>query len=400
MTRVYIISNLKKDNKNILKMTGNIRVNKGLAGVITDDTSVSKVMAETNSLTYRGYAVQDLCEKCSWEEVAFLMVNEELPSSKKLADFIEKEKGYRNISKDLLDVIHKFPKAAHPMDTLRTCVSYLGMEDKRIWDNSLVTNMDKYIQMLAKIPTIISATYRCKKGEKIIAPRNDLTASENFFNMCFGKIPGKEVIKAFDVSLILYAEHSFNASTFASRVITSTTSDIYSAICGGIGALKGPLHGGANEQVMHMLKEIGEVKNAKKWILDALAKKKKIMGFGHRVYRSGDSRVPTMTKYAEKMASITGGEKWIQISNILKDTMIKEKNIYPNLDFPAGPAYYMMGFDIDMFTPLFVMSRITGWTAHIMEQTADNRIIRPLSDYIGSAQRKVLSIEERKAGKV
>ena len=400
MTRVYIISNLKKDNKNILKMTGNIKVNKGLAGVITDDTSVSKVMAETNSLTYRGYAVQDLCEKCSWEEVAFLMVNEELPSSKKLADFIEKEKGYRNISKDLLDIIHKFPKAAHPMDTLRTCVSYLGMEDKRIWDNSLVTNMDKYIQMLAKIPTIISATYRCKKGEKIIAPRNDLTASENFFNMCFGKIPGKEVIKAFDVSLILYAEHSFNASTFASRVITSTTSDIYSAICGGIGALKGPLHGGANEQVMHMLKEIGEVKNAKKWILDALAKKKKIMGFGHRVYRSGDSRVPTMTKYAEKMASITGGEKWIQISNILKDTMIKEKNIYPNLDFPAGPAYYMMGFDIDMFTPLFVMSRITGWTAHIMEQTADNRIIRPLSDYIGSAQRKVLSIEERKAGKV
>tara|TARA_B100001741_G_scaffold107552_1_gene88612 strand:+ start:352 stop:1497 length:1146 start_codon:yes stop_codon:yes gene_type:complete len=381
-------------------MTGNIKVNKGLAGVITDDTSVSKVMAETNSLTYRGYAVQDLCEKCSWEEVAFLMVNEELPSSKKLADFIEKEKGYRNISKDLLDIIHKFPKAAHPMDTLRTCVSYLGMEDKRIWDNSLVTNMDKYIQMLAKIPTIISATYRCKKGEKIITPRNDLTASENFFNMCFGKIPGKEVIKAFDVSLILYAEHSFNASTFASRVITSTTSDIYSAICGGIGALKGPLHGGANEQVMHMLKEIGEVKNAKKWILDALAKKKKIMGFGHRVYRSGDSRVPTMTKYAEKMASITGGEKWIQISNILKDTMIKEKNIYPNLDFPAGPAYYMMGFDIDMFTPLFVMSRITGWTAHIMEQTADNRIIRPLSDYIGSAQRKVLSIEERKAEKV
>ena len=400
MTRVYIISNLKKDNKNILKMTGNIKANKGLAGVITDDTSVSKVMAETNSLTYRGYAVQDLCEKCSWEEVAFLMVNEELPSSKKLADFIEKEKGYRNISKDLLVVIHKFPKAAHPMDTLRTCVSYLGMEDKRIWDNSLVTNMDKYIQMLAKIPTIISATYRCKKGEKIIAPRNDLTASENFFNMCFGKIPGKEVIKAFDVSLILYAEHSFNASTFASRVITSTTSDIYSAICGGIGALKGPLHGGANEQVMHMLKEIGEVENAKKWILDALAKKKKIMGFGHRVYRSGDSRVPTMTKYAEKMASITGGEKWIQISNILKDTMIKEKNIYPNLDFPAGPAYYMMGFDIDMFTPLFVMSRITGWTAHIMEQTADNRIIRPLSDYIGSAQRKVLSIEERKAEKV
>ena len=377
-------------------MAENIKVAKGLAGVITDETSVSKVMAETNSLTYRGYAVQDLCEKCSWEEVAFLMVNKELPSSNELTDFIKKEKEYRNISKDLLDVIHKFPKGSHPMDTLRTGVSYLGMEDDRIWDNSAVSNMDKYIRMLAKIPTIIAAAYRHKKGKAFIDPSNDLTASENFFHMCFGKIPAKEVIKAFDVSLILYAEHSFNASTFASRVITSTTSDIYSAVCGGIGALKGPLHGGANEQVMHMLKEIGEVKNAKKWILNALVNKKKVMGFGHRVYKSGDSRVPTMTKYAEKMALFTGGEKWIQISNVLRDTMIKEKNIYPNLDFPAGPAYYMMGFDIEMFTPIFVMSRITGWTAHIMEQAADNRIIRPLSAYVGSAQREVLSIEERK----
>ena len=377
-------------------MAENIKVAKGLAGVITDETSVSKVMAETNSLTYRGYAVQDLCEKCSWEEVAFLMVNKELPSSNELTDFIKKEKEYRNISKDLLDVIHKFPKGSHPMDTLRTGVSYLGMEDDRIWDNSAVVNMDKYIRMLAKIPTIIAAAYRHKIGKPFIEPRNDLSFSENFFHMCFGKVPAEEVIKAFDVSLILYAEHSFNASTFATRVITSTTSDIYSAVCGGIGALKGPLHGGANEQVMHMLKEIGEVKNAKDWILDALKNKRKIMGFGHRVYKSGDSRVPTMRKYAEKIASFTGGEKWIQISNILRDTMIKEKNIYPNLDFPAGPAYYMMGFDIEMFTPIFVMSRITGWTAHIMEQTADNKIIRPLSAYTGSPEREVLSIEDRR----
>ncbi len=377
-------------------MAENIKVAKGLAGVITDETSVSKVMAETNSLTYRGYAVQDLCEKCSWEEVAFLMVNKELPSSNELADFIKTEKEYRNISKDLLDVIHKFPKGSHPMDTLRTGVSYLGMEDDRIWNNSPAVNMDKYIRMLAKIPTIIAAAYRHKIGKPFIKPSNDLSFSENFFHMCFGKVPAKEVIKAFDVSLILYAEHSFNASTFATRVITSTTSDIYSAVCGGIGALKGPLHGGANEQVMHMLKEIGKVKNAKDWILDALKNKRKIMGFGHRVYKSGDSRVPTMRKYAEKIASFTGGEKWIQISNILRDKMIKEKNIYPNLDFPAGPAYYMMGFDIEMFTPIFVMSRITGWTAHIMEQTADNKIIRPLSAYTGSPEREVLSIEDRR----
>ena len=376
-------------------MAETIKVPKGLAGVVTDDTSISKVMPESNSLTYRGYAVQDLCEKCSFEEVAYLMVYGELPLLTELSDFVTKERKYRNISDDLLDVIQKFPKDAHPMDSLRTGVSFLGMEDKRIWDDSFDTNINKYINMLAKIPTIIAATFRNKKGKDFVPPNNNLTFSENFFHMCFDKVPSKEVVKAFDVSLILYAEHSFNASTFTSRVITSTNSDIYSAICGGIGALKGPLHGGANEQVMYMLKEIGEVNNAKHWILDALSNKKKIMGFGHRVYKFGDSRVPTMTKYAKKMASYTGKEKWIQISNILNDTMIEEKNIYPNLDFPAGPAYYMMGFDIEMFTPIFVMSRISGWSAHIIEQAANNRIIRPLSSYIGPAQRKVLSIKDR-----
>ena len=215
-------------------MLENIFVPKGLAGVITDNTSISKVMAKTNSLTYRGYAVQDLCEKCSWEEVAFLLVNGELPSFSEYSDFIEKEREYRNISQDLIDVIKKFPMEAYPMDTLRTGVSFLGLEDKRIWDDSPATNMDKFIQLLAKIPTIIAAFFRHKEGKKIIAPRTDLSASENFFHMCFNKIPEMEVIKAFDVSLILYAEHSFNASTFASRVITSTTSDIYSAVCGGI----------------------------------------------------------------------------------------------------------------------------------------------------------------------
>ena len=376
-------------------MAETIKVPKGLAGVVTDDTSISKVMPESNSLTYRGYAVQDLCEKCSFEEVAYLMVYGELPLLTELSDFVTKEREYRNISDDLLDVIQKFPKDAHPMDSLRTGVSFLGMEDKRIWDDSFDTNINKYINMLAKIPTIIAANFRHKKGKDFVSPNNNLTFSENFFHMCFDKVPSKEVVKAFDVSLILYAEHSFNASTFTSRVITSTNSDIYSAICGGIGALKGPLHGGANEQVMYMLKEIGEVNNAKHWILDALSNKKKIMGFGHRVYKFGDSRVPTMTKYAKKMASSTGKEKWIQISNILNDTMIEEKNIYPNLDFPAGPAYYMMGFDIEMFTPIFVMSRISGWSAHIIEQAANNRIIRPLSSYVGPAQRKVLSIKDR-----
>lgn len=376
-------------------MSDTILAPKGLAGVITDDTAISKVMPESNSLTYRGYRVQDLCETCSFEEVAYLMVNGELPNKTELKAFTDKERDYRRITDDLKTVIGKFPKDAHPMDTLRTGVSFLGMEDKRIWDDSPATNMDKFIGLLARIPTIIAASYRHEKGLDLIEPDKSLTISENFFNMCFGKVPAKEVIKAFDVSLILYAEHSFNASTFATRVITSTTSDMYSAVVGGIGALKGPLHGGANEQVMHMIKEVAEPANAKEWMLDALANKKKVMGFGHRVYRSGDSRVPTMKKYTEKMASFTGEEKWMEIANILEETMVSEKGIYPNLDFPAGPAYYMMGFEIDMFTPIFVMSRITGWCAHIMEQQADNRIIRPLSAYVGSAERDVVPMEKR-----
>jgi 2-methylcitrate synthase len=362
---------------------------KGLAGVVTDETSISKVMPESNSLTYRGYRVQELCEYCTFEEVAYLLVHDDLPTAEALKAFTEKERSYRDLSDALLACISHFPKGAHPMDTLRTGISFLGMEDPRIWDDSPATNMDKYIGLLARIPSIIAASYRHEQGLPYIAPDKSLTISENFFHMCFDKVPAPEVVKAFDVSLILYAEHGFNASTFTTRVITSTTSDMYSAVCGGVGALKGPLHGGANEQVMHMLKEIGDPAIARQWMLDALAQKKKVMGFGHRVYRNGDSRVPTMKKYTERMAKFTGQEKWLAIANILEETMVKEKNIYPNLDFPAGPAYYMMGFDIEMFTPIFVMSRITGWCAHIMEQRANNRLIRPLSDYIGPAERDV-----------
>jgi 2-methylcitrate synthase len=220
--------------------------------------------------------------------------------------------------------------------------------------------------------------------------------AENFFHMCFGKVPAADVVKAFDVSLTLYAEHSFNASTFATRVIASTESDIYSATVGGIGALKGPLHGGANEQVMHMMLEIADPAKAEQWMLDALKNKRKIMGFGHRVYKYGDSRVPTMKKYAQKMAEATGQGKWMQMYDTLEKTMVGAKKIYPNLDFPAGPAYYMMGFEIDFFTPIFVMARTTGWSAHIMEQHNNNRIIRPLSEYTGVNERHVQAISERR----
>jgi 2-methylcitrate synthase len=372
-----------------------MNVKKGLEGVVMDTTSVSKVNAETNSLIYRGYPVQDLAENCSFEEVAFLMYNNELPNKAQLEQFTKLEKSYRDISKENLQVVRSLPKKCHPMDAVRTGVSFLGCEDERIWDASPATNLDKAIRLLAKIPTMIAADYRNKKGLDFIAPDKNLSMAENFFHMCFGKVPQKEVVKAFDVSLILYAEHSFNASTFTTRVISSTQSDIYSATVGGIGALKGPLHGGANEMVMHMMIEIADPNKATEWMLDALAKKKKVMGFGHRVYKSGDSRVPTMKKYAQVMANVTGEQKWMKMYESLEKVMVEKKKIYPNLDFPAGPAYYMMGFEIDFFTPIFVMARTTGWSAHIMEQTANNRIIRPLSEYIGAAQRSVKPLSER-----
>lgn len=372
-----------------------MNVKKGLEGVVMDTSGVSKVNAETNSLVYRGYPVQDLAENCSFEEVAFLLYSGELPNKTQLAEFSKKERSLRDITKENLSVIKTLPKKCHPMDSIRTAVSFLGCEDPRVWDASPATNLDKAIQLLAKIPTMIAADYRFKKGLDFVAPNPNLTIAENFFHMCFGKVPDAKIVKAFDVSLVLYAEHSFNASTFTSRVVTSTQSDIYSATVAGIGALKGPLHGGANEMVMHMMIEIADAEKAEQWMLDALLQKRKVMGFGHRVYKSGDSRVPTMKKYAQVMADVTGGQKWMQMYASLEKVMVEKKKIYPNLDFPAGPAYYMMGFEIDFFTPIFVMARTTGWSAHIMEQAANNRIIRPLSEYIGSPQRKVTPLTER-----
>jgi 2-methylcitrate synthase len=372
-----------------------VEIKKGLVGVISDETKVSEVMPDINSLTYRGYAVQDLAEACVFEEVAYLLLNGELPNKSQLAKFQEEERSNREISSNLKKVIQNYPKNAHPMDTTRTSVSHLGLEDSEASTNTIEANYNKFIKIFAKTPTAVAANFRTRKGLDIIDPKKDLSFSENFFHMCFGKVPSKDVVKAFDVSLILYAEHSFNASTFTSRVITSTLADIHSAIVGGISALKGPLHGGANEVVMEMFFDIKEPENAEKYILNKIKNKDLIIGFGHRVYKKGDSRVPTMTKYYYKTAEFYKNEKFPKISKILEETMIKEKNIFPNLDFPSGPTYYLMGFDVDFFTPIFVIARITGWSAHINEQLKDNRLIRPLSKYTGSLHRKVKTIEQR-----
>ena len=370
-------------------------IKKGLLGIVVDETEVSKVMPEINSLTYRGYAAQDLCAKCKFEEVAYLILNGELPNKKQLKNFEKQERKERKLSKTLLEDIKKFPKKAHPMDVARTAVSIMGLEDKDTKDNSPKANMRKVMRIFAKTPVALAAFYRSRKGKKIISPKNNLSFSENFFHMCFGKVPNKDIVKAFDVSLILYAEHSFNVSTFTARTITSSLSDIHGAITGAIASLKGPLHGGANEEVMHMMNKIKKPENALKWINKALDNKDVVMGFGHRVYKSGDSRVPTMREYFGKVAKIKKDKKFEKIYDIVEKVMIERKNIHPNVDYPTGPTYHLMGFDTDFFTPIFVISRITGWSAHIIEQHAANKLIRPLASYKGNQHRKVVRLNQR-----
>ena len=365
-----------------------MKAKKGLEGVIADESTVAKIISEKSSLVYRGYPADELAKKSSFLAVVYLLWKGELPNARRLEQFEEKEKQQRQNSRQILELISSCKKG-HPMDVLRTAVSMAGALDKSSWDKTEEELERKALYLLANIPLWIAVHSRSREDKEVIEHSPDKSFVENFFTMCFGDCPKKEVLKAFEASLILYAEHSFNASTFTARVITSTTSDIYSAVAGAVGALKGPLHGGANEQVMYMMKEIGEPARAKEWLLNALKEKRKVMGFGHRVYKKGDSRVPEMFNCTQTMAKATGNTKWIEMYNILKDTMLEQKGIHPNLDFPAGPAYYMMGFDIDMFTPFFVMSRISGWTAHIMEQRKNNRIIRPLCDYKGPLEKKV-----------
>ncbi|MEO1419564.1 MAG: bifunctional 2-methylcitrate synthase/citrate synthase [Pseudomonadota bacterium] len=364
-------------------------IHKGLFGVTVDETAISKVMAETNSLTYRGYPVEELCEHASFEEVAYLMWYGELPNSEQLARFTDAERGLRGLTRDQVALLDTFADDAHPMDVLRAGIAALGAEKNRGFADAEQAQRDHAMSLLGKIPTFVAADHRRRKGLSAVSPRADLGFSENFLYMMTGEVPSPEVSKAFDVSMILYAEHGFNASTFTCRVIASTLSDLNSAITGGIGALKGPIHGGANEAVMYMLLDMDGPSSGKAWVEEALASKKKIMGFGHRVYRSGDSRVPTMRTYLRGLAMINNRMDLIETMDAVEDAMFNAKSIHPNVDFITGPAYYLMGIEIDFYTPLFVMSRITGWCAHYFEQISSNRLIRPLAAYTGAAQRRV-----------
>jgi 2-methylcitrate synthase len=371
-------------------------IKKGLAGVVVDYTSVSKVNPDTNSLLYRGYPVQELAARCSFEEVAYLLWNGELPTPDQLAEFTARERAGRALDPVVKQVIDALPTTAHPMDVCRTAASVLGARHPLAEDSSREANMAKAIDLFSAMPAVVSYDQRRRHGQDAVEPRDDLGYSANFLWMTFGEEQVPEVVEAFNVSMILYAEHSFNASTFTARVVTSTLSDLHSAVTAAIGALKGPLHGGANEAVMHTFDEIGirpqesleeAAARARAWMEDALAQKKKVMGFGHRVYKHGDSRVPTMKAALDKMIAHYGRPELLGLYNGLEQAMDEAKAIKPNLDYPAGPTYHLMGFDTATFTPLFVASRITGWTAHIMEQLDSNSLIRPLSEYVGPEER-------------
>lgn len=369
-------------------------IRKGLNGVVVDETAVSKVNPETNSLTYRGYPVQDLVKNCTFEDVAYLLWNGELPTWREAQEFGQRERAMRPLSRSLLDVINSMPKTAHPMDVVRTAISWLGAEDVTNEDNSADTVRRTGVNLLAKLPGIVAYDLRRRRDLEYIPPSRTRGIASNFLYMCFGDTPESPAnmvddVKAFDESLILYAEHSFNASTFTGRVITSTTSDVYSAVTGAVGALKGALHGGANEAVMHNFIEVDDPAKVEEWVLNKADNKEKIMGFGHRVYKKGDSRVPSMEAAMRRTAANHDGDKWVQMYDNMQAAMEKRTGILPNLDFPAGPTYYMLGIDIPFFTPIFVIARVVGWTAHIVEQNESNALIRPLSAYNGVPQRNV-----------
>jgi 2-methylcitrate synthase/citrate synthase II len=367
--------------------TGGSEIRKGRVGVVAATTAISKVNPETNSLLYRGYPVQELAASCSFEEVAHLLWTGELPTSEELAALEATERANRAMDDELVAIIDALPTTCHPMDVVRTATSYLGAADPRAEDSSPEVELDKAVGLMAALPAVIAYDQRRRRGQEIVAPREDLDFSANFLWMTFGEEPAEVVADAFRVSLVLYAEHSFNASTFTARVVTSTLSDLHSAVTAAIGALKGALHGGANEQVMHVFDEIGEASNAAPWLATALAEKRKIMGFGHRVYKNGDSRVPTMKDALDRLVAHYDRPDLLALYDALESEMVAAKNIQPNLDYPSGPAYHLMGFDTEIFTPLFVAARVTGWTAHVMEQRASNALIRPLSDYSGPAER-------------
>ncbi len=364
----------------------------GLEGVIAGETAVASL---EDGLRYRGYAVGELAEHCCYEEVAFLLLYGDLPNRGDLTDFRRRLSGYRLLPAPVIRALHEMPRSVGGMDALRTAVSIMAHHDPDVDKNSLEANIRKAERCLGQIPLAIAEHYHHSKSLPAVPSRVDLPFAAHFLYLIRGREPEPDEARALDVSLILYAEHDYNASTFTARVVASTESDLHSAVVAAIGALKGPLHGGANERVVDLLKMVGSIDLAERWIRDALAQKMRIMGFGHRVYKAGDVRAGILKPYTQRLAKAAGFAELEAIADVIENVMAQEKNLHPNVDWPAGRLYHALGLEPTIYTPMFVMSRVAGWAAHLIEQYRNNRLIRPRSLYIGPKARPVLPISQR-----
>jgi 2-methylcitrate synthase/citrate synthase II len=364
----------------------------GLEGVIAGETAISTVQ---DGLRYRGYPVTELAEKASFDEVAYLLLHGELPTSAQLTEFQKRLSAARVLPDALRALFRAVPRTTSPMDMIRSAVSVLAHFDPEVDDSSHAANLRKAERLLGQIPVAVADFYRISNGQEPLPSRPGLSHAANFLYLLRGSEPDPNTTRALDVSLILYAEHEFNASTFTARVVCSTESDLHSAITAAIGALKGRLHGGANEKVMEWLQQTGGPEHAEQWVRQALARKERVMGFGHRVYKAGDVRAGFLKAYTRRAAEAAGQQKWEEAADIVERVLAAEKHLYPNLDWPAGRLYHALGLEVPLYTPIFVMSRVAGWSAHFIEQSEHNRLIRPRGRYNGPAARSVRPLSER-----
>ncbi|MEB9681949.1 citrate synthase [Bacillus anthracis] len=367
---------------------------RGLEGVVATTSSVSSIIDDT--LTYVGYNIDDLAENATFEEVVYLLWHRKLPNEQELAEFNEIVSEYYKVPGEILAYLKQVDlKIAHPMSVLRTAISMLSLYDESAEIMDEKSNYLKAVKLQAQVGTLVAAYARIRKGLDVVEPRNDLSLAANFLYMLNNREPNEVEIEAFDKALVLHADHELNASTFTARVCVATLSDVYSGITAAIGALKGPLHGGANENVMKMLTEIGEEENVESYIHNALQNKVKIMGFGHRVYEQGDPRAKHLREMSKRLCVLLGEEKWYNMSIKIEDIVTKEKGLPPNVDFYSASVYHCLGIDHDLFTPIFAISRMSGWLAHILEQYENNRLIRPRADYNGPTHQVYVPIAQR-----
>ena len=373
-------------------------VSKGLEGIVATTTRLSDVQGQDGVLIYAGYDINELAGKASFEEVAHLLWHGHLPNRHELTELETNLRARRELPQGVIDFIVGAPRTAQPMDVIRSAISMLGLYDNDLEEDiNIDANRRRALNITAKIGVIAAYFHRARTGKSLPPIREDLSESAHFLYLITGEEPVPEAVKTLDVAYVLHADHGMNASTFSARVTISTLTDMYSAITSAIGTLKGPLHGGANEGVIHMLKEIGSEEHVDAWVEEQLAQKKKIMGIGHRVYKVLDPRAPHLREMAIKLCEKIGEPKWIRMSERIAALMLEKKGLHANVDFYSATVYHSLGIPTDLFTPIFAIARAAGWTAHVLEQLGDNRLYRPLSEYNGPTNRKFIPINKRRS---